>query len=128
MVKNSPKKSINPYKEGSGQQSRLKGKQKVKNQRSDFTLEIQVSSSALRYHKEKCHTLTYDDKATFLKDRQNVSMMGMAFNALVPHYFYNRSMAFSFLLMVEFYNEISVETLKDFLIDKTLDKPWGKLF
>lgn len=50
-------------------------------------------------------------------------MKGNAFNALVPHYFYNCFMAFSLLLMDDFGNEKPSATLKEISIDKKLRKP-----
>lgn len=105
------KKSLYRGKRVAGQ---IERKWKFKNQRLDFTLVIQVNSSALEIARKEWHALTCEPKPMCLKDQWNVSMMGMVVNALAIHYFCNSFMTFPLLLMVEFDNDMSTETLKDF--------------
>lgn len=55
-------------------------------------------------------------------------MMENVFNAFVLHYFCNYLMNFQLSLIVGFGNKMWVATLKDFLVDKTPEKPWDNYF
>lgn len=127
MEKNSHKGPRNLYIEKVKSVSDPKEDVKLKST-IDFTLDIQANSSALECPRDEHPALTCESKVTRLKKWQNVSVKGIAFNALIHHYFFNRLMAFPLPLMVAFKDEMSFSTSKDFSTDQTLNKHLRQLF
>lgn len=83
-----------------------------------FRLRITIKLKCTRCPREKRHSLNREPKATRPKNRRNVSMIRMIFNALVPRYLCNCSMVIPLLLIVIHDNKRPTMTLKDFLTSK----------